>query len=172
MYKYLKTFKCSTSWNVKLRQISWQRDVGWMVFGWKDLAVHWDMNEEMQQLHKMLNTWKCFNTFKCKAVIFNIYTHIHRRLQSVQHFYECFETFLTGWTLEIFQTFEHFEVFKYIFKCWTGSKCKFLFFCLIILPLDGGGGGESCPSHADSSAVSLSQMAFLAMSVSIFRYHS
>ena len=34
--------------------------------------------------------------------------------------------------------------------------------------LDGGGGGESCPSLADSAAVSLSQMAFLAMTVSIF----
>ena len=32
-------------------------------------------------------------------------------------------------------------------------------------------GGEQCPSTADSSAVSLSQMAFLSMSVSIFRYH-
>eukprot|EP00090_Calanus_glacialis_P024163 TRINITY_DN37511_c0_g1_i1.p1 TRINITY_DN37511_c0_g1~~TRINITY_DN37511_c0_g1_i1.p1 ORF type:complete len:214 (+),score=53.34 TRINITY_DN37511_c0_g1_i1:59-700(+) len=34
--------------------------------------------------------------------------------------------------------------------------------------LDGGSGGESCPSVADSAAVSLSQMAFLSMSVSIF----
>merc|ERR1712107_468282 len=34
--------------------------------------------------------------------------------------------------------------------------------------LEGGGGGESCPSLADSAAVSLSQMAFLSMSVSIF----
>ena len=34
--------------------------------------------------------------------------------------------------------------------------------------LDGGGGGEACPSLADSAAVSLSQMAFLSMSVSIF----
>ena len=34
--------------------------------------------------------------------------------------------------------------------------------------LDAGGGGESCPSLADSAAVSLSQMAFLSMSVSIF----
>ena len=32
------------------------------------------------------------------------------------------------------------------------------------------GGGESCPSTADSSAVSLSQMAFLSMAVSIFRF--
>ena len=30
-------------------------------------------------------------------------------------------------------------------------------------------GGEQCPSTADSSAVSLSQMAFLSMAVSIFR---
>ena len=35
---------------------------------------------------------------------------------------------------------------------------------------DGGSGDESCPSLADSSVVSLSQMAFLSMSVSIFRY--
>ena len=34
--------------------------------------------------------------------------------------------------------------------------------------LEGGGGGESCPSLADSAAVSLSQMAFLSMTVSIF----
>merc|ERR1719410_549567 len=31
-----------------------------------------------------------------------------------------------------------------------------------------GGGAESCPTLADSAAVSLSQMAFLSMSVSIF----
>jgi hypothetical protein len=34
--------------------------------------------------------------------------------------------------------------------------------------LEGGGGGEACPSIADSSAVSLSQMAFLSMTVSVF----
>jgi len=39
---------------------------------------------------------------------------------------------------------------------------------VMYINLDGGGGGEQCPSTADSSAVSLSQMAFLSMSVSIF----
>ena len=39
---------------------------------------------------------------------------------------------------------------------------------VMYVSLDGGGGGESCPSLADSAAVSLSQMAFLAMTVSIF----
>ena len=39
---------------------------------------------------------------------------------------------------------------------------------VMYVSLDGGGGGESCPSLADSAAVSLSQMAFLSMSVSIF----
>jgi hypothetical protein len=39
---------------------------------------------------------------------------------------------------------------------------------VMYLNLDGGAGGESCPSIADSSAVSLSQMAFLSMTVSIF----
>ena len=34
--------------------------------------------------------------------------------------------------------------------------------------LDGGNGAEACPSIADSSAVSLSQMAFLSMTVSVF----
>ena len=38
---------------------------------------------------------------------------------------------------------------------------------VMYVSLDGGG-GESCPSLADSAAVSLSQMAFLSMSVSIF----
>jgi len=40
---------------------------------------------------------------------------------------------------------------------------------VMYINLDGGGGGEQCPSTADSSAVSLSQMAFLSMAVSIFR---
>ena len=39
---------------------------------------------------------------------------------------------------------------------------------VMYVSLDAGGGGESCPSLADSAAVSLSQMAFLSMSVSIF----
>jgi len=39
---------------------------------------------------------------------------------------------------------------------------------VLYMNLDGGGGGEACPSIADSSAVSLSQMAFLSMTVSIF----
>jgi len=39
---------------------------------------------------------------------------------------------------------------------------------VMYINLDGGGGGEQCPSTADSSAVSLSQMAFLSMAVSIF----
>ena len=39
---------------------------------------------------------------------------------------------------------------------------------VMYVSLDGGGGGEACPSLADSAAVSLSQMAFLSMSVSIF----
>jgi hypothetical protein len=39
---------------------------------------------------------------------------------------------------------------------------------VMYVSLDGGSGGESCPSVADSAAVSLSQMAFLSMSVSIF----
>ncbi len=47
---------------------------------------------------------------------------------------------------------------------------------VLYMNLDGGGGGEACPSIADSSAVSLSQMAFLSMTVSIFsvvaRYYS
>jgi hypothetical protein len=47
--------------------------------------------------------------------------------------------------------------------------CKKIIFLINLYFVDGGGGGESCPSIADSSAVSLSQMAFLAMSVSIFR---
>ncbi|XP_023332069.1 cullin-4 [Eurytemora carolleeae] len=39
---------------------------------------------------------------------------------------------------------------------------------VMYVSLDGGGGDESCPSLADSSVVSLSQMAFLSMAVSIF----
>ena len=39
---------------------------------------------------------------------------------------------------------------------------------VVYLNLEGGNGGEACPSIADSSAVSLSQMAFLSMTVSIF----
>ena len=39
---------------------------------------------------------------------------------------------------------------------------------VMYVSLEGGGGGESCPSLADSAAVSLSQMAFLSMSMSIF----
>ena len=38
---------------------------------------------------------------------------------------------------------------------------------VMYVSLDGGG-AESCPTLADSAAVSLSQMAFLSMSVSIF----
>ena len=38
---------------------------------------------------------------------------------------------------------------------------------VLYVSLDGGG-AESCPTLADSAAVSLSQMAFLSMSVSIF----
>jgi hypothetical protein len=39
---------------------------------------------------------------------------------------------------------------------------------VLYMNLDGGNGGEACPSIADSSAVSLSQMAFLSMTVSVF----
>ena len=39
---------------------------------------------------------------------------------------------------------------------------------VMYVSLDGGAGAESCPSLADSAAVSLSQMAFLSMTVSIF----
>ena len=39
---------------------------------------------------------------------------------------------------------------------------------VMYVSLDAGSGGESCPSTADSAAVSLSQMAFLSMTVSIF----
>ncbi len=39
---------------------------------------------------------------------------------------------------------------------------------VMYMNLDGGNGGEACPSIADSSAVSLSQMAFLSMTVSVF----
>ena len=39
---------------------------------------------------------------------------------------------------------------------------------VMYMNLEGGGGGEACPSIADSSAVSLSQMAFLSMTVSVF----
>ena len=44
----------------------------------------------------------------------------------------------------------------------------FLGDAVMYMNLDGGNGAEACPSIADSSAVSLSQMAFLSMTVSVF----